>query len=147
MATVLEFYRNGLVVRHRGLVTDEEMLETERGIYRHAYPAPLEFQVVDLSQVTDFRASPETMRDVGRMDRDMARALKRQYVAVIAPSQGRAMAIVWQAWATEGGRSPSLVTTKVNTIDEAQDWLCGQGIAVDLTTPPDSTLDVSSGNQ
>ncbi len=147
MATVLEFYRNGVVVRHQGVVTDQEMLETERGIYSHAYPVPLEFQIADLSQVSDFRVSLETMRDVGRMDRDMARSLKRQHVAVIAPSQGRAMAIVWQAWATEGGQSSSLVTTKVNTISEAQDWLRGQGIDVDLNVAPDSTCGVSSGEQ
>ena len=74
MATVLEFYRNGVVVRHRGVVTDEEMLEMERGIYSYAYPAPLEFQVIDLSRVSDFRASPEMMRDIGRMD-DYMKAL------------------------------------------------------------------------
>ncbi len=139
MAAVLEFYKNGVIVRHSGIVIDEDVIEVERSIYGHRYPEPLQFQIVDLSGVKEFRVSVETMREVGRIDREKAKSLNRQCVAVVTPSQGRAMTIIWQAWASDGFESPSLLTKNANTIEEAEHWLSDQGIAAALEDSPDLT--------
>lgn len=131
MPIALEFYKNGVVIRHTGIITDEELIQAEREIYSHLRLEQLQFQIVDLTEVRDFKASADTMRHLGQTDYTKAHSLNRQHVAVIAPSQGRAMSSIWEAWAKDKDiDDPAILTKIVNTTEEAKKWLEENGINV-----------------
>jgi hypothetical protein len=129
MSIILEFYKNGVVLRHSGIITDEELLQAEHDIYDHAYPEQLQFQIVDLVEVEDFPASDETMRLLGQKDHALAKTLNRQHIVVIAPNIYRNKGIIWEKWAQgTNTHNPAILTRVVKTAEEAIQWLEGHGV-------------------
>ena len=136
MPIPLEFYKNGVVLKHIGVITDEELIQVEHDIYDHEYPEKLQFQIVDLVEVEDFQGSDETMRLLGQKDRALAKTLKQQHIVVISPDKYKSKGIIWQKWAQDMDASnPSILTKIVDTIEEAITWL------------EDSRVDISAYKQ
>jgi len=131
MSIILEFYDNGVVLKHTGVITDEELFQAEDDIYGHAYPGELQFQIVDLVEVEDFPASDETMRFLGQKDHALAKSLPRQHIVVIAPNIYKNKGIIWQKWAQDrNSNNPIILTAIVDTAVEAIIWLEGNGVDV-----------------
>ncbi|QDU74463.1 hypothetical protein Pan97_14710 [Bremerella volcania] len=131
MSFALEFHDNGVFLVFADVVTDEQLLESDEGLYRHTYPEGLQFQLVDLSDVRDFQASHKTMRYLGEKDREFSQANGRQLIVVVAPTHGRANSIVWEVWAQDtSAEDPVLLTKIVDTHDEAFAWLKENGIEI-----------------
>lgn len=112
-------------MKHHGVVTDDELLSSDHDIYAHVYPEGMQFQLVDLDEVTDFQGSMDTLRYLGEKDRELAqKAGHRRYIVVIAPSQGRRQSILWQVWAQDTNTDDPVILTKiVHSIEEAREWL------------------------
>ncbi|WP_207398262.1 hypothetical protein [Bremerella alba] len=131
MPFALEFQNNGVFLTFAEVVTDEHLLESDEQLYGHVYPDGLQFQLVDLTEVRDFRASHKTMRYLGEKDREYSQTHGRQVIAVIAPTQGRSNSIVWEVWAQDTSTSdPALVTKLVDNREEAVAWLKENGIEI-----------------
>lgn len=131
MTFALEFQPNGVFLTFADVVTDEDLLESDRELYEHAYPAGLQFQLVDLTHVRDFQASHKTMRFLGEKDREFSQTHGRQWIAVIAPTHGRSNTIVWEVWAQDTSTAdPALLTKIVDNREEALAWLKANGIEV-----------------
>lgn len=131
MTVELVFYDNGVLLAHSGIVTDEDLLESDKDLYGHTYPQGLQFQIVDLSDVRDFQASHQTMRYLGEKDREFSQMNDRQLIVVIAPTHGRANSIVWEVWAQDTHTDdPALLTKIVDSRLEALTWLSKHGINV-----------------
>ena len=140
MPVTLHFYDNGVVLRHTGLITDKELIHAENEIYSHDYPEMLHFQIVDLSDVTDFRVSQDTMRYLGQKDNAMAKILTRQHIVVVAPKNSRIKTIIWQSWAQEEKTDePNILTEIVDSIIEAKRWLKNYGIEIPSEPPTPDT--------
>ncbi|PQO29104.1 hypothetical protein C5Y96_15220 [Blastopirellula marina] len=131
MPVNLVFYSNGVLMAHSGVVTDEDLLESDVELYSHEYPEGLQFQLVDLTDVRDFQASHKTMRYLGEKDREFSQTHGRQLIVVIAPTHGRANTIVWEVWAQDTSTNdPALLTKIVDRRDEAIQWLKDNGIEI-----------------
>lgn len=131
MPFALEFHNNGVFLIFTGVVTDEDLLESDDDLYGHVYPDGLQFQLVDLTEVRDFRASHKTMRYLGEKDREYSQTHGKQKIAVIAPTHGRANSIVWEVWAQDNStEDPALLTKIVDSHLEAVTWLRKNGIEI-----------------
>lgn len=131
MSYQLEFRSNGVFLTFADVVTDDDLLKSDDGLYGHDYPDGLQYQLVDLSDVRDFQASHQTMRYLGEKDREFSQANGRQLIVVIAPTHGRANSIVWEVWAQDNSTDdPALLTKIVDTRLEALTWLKKHGIDV-----------------
>jgi len=136
MPIALEFYDNGVVVKHTGVITDDELIQAEREIYSYVYPQRLRFQIIDLTEVEVFQASGETMRFLGQTDYALTKSLDRQHIVVVAPAHGRSQSIIWEAWAQDADTNdPAILTEIVNTIDEAIRWLGDNGVKIPSGEP------------
>jgi len=131
MSFNLEFHDNGVTLSFADVVTDEDLLESDDGLYGHDYPQGLQFQLVDLTDVRDFQASHKTMRYLGEKDREYSQTHGRQLIAVVAPTHGRANTIVWEVWAQDNSApDPALLTKIVDDRSEALAWLKENGIEI-----------------
>jgi len=136
MPIALEFYDNGVVVRHTVVIADDELIQAEREIYSYVYPQRLRFQIIDLTEVEVFQASGETMRFLGQTDYALTKSLDRQHIVVVAPAHGRSQSIIWEAWAQDADTNdPAILTEIVNTIDEAIRWLGDNGVKIPSGEP------------
>ena len=131
MSIALEFYDNGVILRHSGIITDEELIQAENDIYDHEYPEQLQFQIIDLAEVEAFQASDETMRYLGQKDHAQSKIRNHQFVVVIAPMHCRTKTMIWEVWAQDkDSREPTIFTEIVNTTEEAIKWLEGNRVNV-----------------
>ncbi len=154
MPAKLEYYENGVIVRHAGVVTDKEFVNAKREIYDHEYDRPLEFQLAELSGVTDCQVSMDTMRAVGSWDHANSQELQGQHLVVAAPPESlmQTLSIVWEIWSTDH-HSGNPSTKIVDSLHEALGWLKTQGIAVvpkDSAGPspePDQTMVITARDQ
>ena len=129
MPFTLEFHDHGVFLTFTDVVTDEDVLQSDDQLYGHDYPAGLQFQLVDLTDVREFNASHKTMRYLGEKDREFSQTHGRQLIVVVAPIQGRANSIVWEVWAQDTATpDPALLTKIVDNRDEAVAWLKEHGI-------------------
>ena len=136
MPIAMEFYDNGVVVRHTGVITDDELLQAERDIYDYVYREQLQFQIIDLADVEVSQASGETMRFLGQTDYALAKSLDRQHIVVVAPTHGRSQSIIWEAWVqVADAHDPAILMEIVNTIDEAIRWLGNNGVKFSSDQP------------
>jgi hypothetical protein len=132
MPIELQFHDNGVVIRESGIISDNDFMDAVDAIYAHKYPDGLHFQLADLSSVTEFSVSADTMRSVGTRDLRESKALPTQHLVVVAPpsSYTRLMNKVWEIWAMDNDHAPSVKTNIVNTFPEAIAWLETFGIQV-----------------
>ena len=136
MPIAMEFYDNGVVVRHTGVITDDELLQAERDIYDYVYREQLQFQIIDLADVEVSQASGEPMRFLGQTDYALAKSLDRQHIVVVAPTHGRSQSIIWEAWVQDAdAHDPAILMEIVNTIDEAIRWLGNNGVKFSSDQP------------
>ena len=136
MPIAMEFYDNGVVVRHTGVITDDELLQAERDIYDYVYREQLQFQIIDLADVEVSQASGETMRFLGQTDYALAKSLDRQHIVVVAPTHGRSQSIIWEVWVQDAdAHDPAILMEIVNTIDEAIRWLGNNGVKFSSDQP------------
>ena len=136
MPIAMEFYDNGVVVRHTGVITDDELIQAERELYAYVYREQLQFQIIDLADVEVSQASGETMRFLGQTDYALAKSLDRQHIVVVAPTHGRSQSIIWEAWVQDAdAHDPAILMEIVNTIDEAIRWLGNNGVKFSSDQP------------
>ena len=128
----LQFYSNGVIIHESGIITDDEFIAAVEKIYDHDYEDGLQFQLADLSNVTDFRVSVDTMRDVGTRDLKESKALPTQHLVVVAPpaSYTRLMNEVWAIWVKDHQQMPSVRTNLVDAFSEALEWLASRGVDI-----------------
>jgi hypothetical protein len=137
MPIKLEFHENGVLFLASGLVTDEELVKAERGIYTHNYAGKLEYQLCDFTKVTDFQPTSDTMRSIGLWDRKMASELSRQNVAIVARdgSYVRTMGLIWEVWTQDSSTgAQGVLTNMVNAWEEAVKWFDSFGIAIEASS-------------
>ena len=136
MPIAMEFYDNGVVVRHTGVITDDELIQAERELYAYVYREQLQFQIIDLADVEVSQAPGETMRFLGQTDYALAKSLDRQHIVVVAPTHGRSQSIIWEAWVQDAdAHDPAILMEIVNTIDEAIRWLGNNGVKFSSDQP------------
>ena len=58
------FYRNGVLILNWGILTGEEFIPSNRKIYEHKFECPFEFQLCDMSGVTDIILTPDDIRTI-----------------------------------------------------------------------------------
>ena len=76
--------RNGVIWQYWGVVTGDELLESNQEIYGDARFDEMKYQVVDLTEVERFDVSEDDMMVVAANDKAAARTNPNVRVAIIA---------------------------------------------------------------
>ncbi len=63
-----QFFRNGVLIWNWGVITGEEVIPANREIYEHQFDAPFEFQLCDMSEVTDMLLTSDDIRTIAEDD-------------------------------------------------------------------------------
>jgi len=125
-----EFRTNGVILWHSGVITGQEVIETNDAIYKHQYEGRLLFQLADLSDVEEFNVSSNDMKHIADMDRLYKEAIHNiQYCCVVAPSDALyARSRQWNIQAQEDDFHANVV----RSMDKAIAWFKSKGITVSI---------------
>ncbi len=123
-----DFRPNGVIVWHSGEVTGKEMVTANEEIYAHSYEEGLHFQLLDLTDVTEFNAVTGDMNKLAEMDRNAEKRVK-QYACVVAPTAYMfELARLWDLQSYEG----FFETNVVRSQEEALSWFAERGIEFEI---------------
>ena len=127
-----EYRPDGVILWHHGQITDDMLLEANRAIYEHDYPQGMRFQVIDLSDVTSYDVTGETMRQLAAMDVEQS---PDALACAIAPDDlTYGMCRIWITMAEEGPLQIEIFRSP----DDATAWLHSQGIDIELSHREDA---------
>ena len=63
-----KFYSNGVLIWNWGIITGDEIIPANRKIYEHNFEDDFEFQLCDLSGVTDMQLTPDDIKTIASDD-------------------------------------------------------------------------------
>lgn len=128
MSIECEFRSNGVIIWHRGIITGNDLIQSNKDIYSHKYDEGLEFQLADLTEVEKFDVSSEYMRKLAKMDLS-AKKDKKQFACVVAPTDllfGMA-----RSWNIQSEKD-DFENNVVRSMGEAIAWFKSKGIYISL---------------
>lgn len=129
MPIINQFKPTGVIMWHRGVVTDEELIAANAEVCAHPDCADFHFQLINLLEVTEFNATPHGMQQLALMDRQVVRN-RQQFACVVAPDDlSFGMSRIWNAHADENEFRAHVV----RSLEEAVNWFAKNGIEVEIT--------------
>ena len=128
MTIKFEFRDNGVIMWHSANITGSEVLQANSDVYSHKYDRGLEFQLIDLSEVSEFHASSSDMMMLAKMDRDVKKD-KKQFACVVTPSD--LLFGISRQWSIQS-EGDDFETNVVRSIHESIIWLESKGISVSI---------------
>jgi len=123
----IEYRPNGVILWHRDVITDDMLLQANQAIYEHDYPQGMRFQIVELSGVTSYDVTADTMRRLAEMDVQQG---PDALACAIAPDDlTYGMCRIWITMADDGPLNIEIFRNP----QDATAWLSSHGIDVELT--------------
>jgi len=128
MPVKTEYRKNGVILWHEDIVTGEQLIAVNKEIYSHEFQEDFQFQLLVLTDVTEFNVSSRDMKTLADMDTKAERDCK-QYACVVARDDFLfGMSRMWNIQADE----ENFESRVVREIDEALSWLNSKGIEVKI---------------
>lgn len=128
MSIICDFKPNGVIVWHREIIDNNDLIKANKEIYSHIYDQGFQFQLLDLSEVVEFDVSNETMRYLADMDRKFKKD-KKQFACVVTPnSHTIAKSTLWKILSSEDDFENKIV----DDIDDAIAWFKSKDININL---------------
>lgn len=123
MAYETHWEGNGIRWVYTGVMTDDDVLRSNSDFYDDERFESARFEIADLTGVTEFTASGETIRKLSRLDREQAvRNPNIRVAIVVSAAYARGMANMYSLAAGESAWK----TRVFDSIDEARAWLAGE---------------------
>jgi len=128
MPVKTEYRKNGVILWHEDIVTGEQLIAVNKEIYSHEFQEDFQFQLLVLTDVTEFNVSSRDMKTLADMDTKAERDCK-QYAYVVARDDFLfGMSRMWNIQADE----ENFESRVVREMDEALSWLNSKGIEVKI---------------
>jgi hypothetical protein len=110
----------GVVWEYSGLLNGADIIESNDRIYGDSRFDGLEYEIADLSRVTDFEVTDFEMRKMAHLDQAAARTNPRIRLAVVAPEgPAREIADAYQRYSSNAQWENAIFDTRA----EAESWL------------------------
>ncbi len=122
MPIFVNFSKDGTRVEFisEGIVTGDEIIETNKKIYTRNSLARLKYKIIDRTACTDYRVTSEDVLAIANQDKAAAKINPHIVVLLISTTPVQyGMSRMWQAYTNETGFHPEIFTDR----ESADAWL------------------------